>query len=60
MSRRNEARHIEWYKTCKCEWRLDTNVCNNKQLWNNDTCKCFWNPSTCECELDKSCDVGGL
>ena len=31
MSRTNEARHIEWYETCKCKCRLDANVCNNKQ-----------------------------
>ena len=31
MSRNNETRHIEWYKTCKCKCRLDASVCNNKQ-----------------------------
>ena len=31
MSRTNEARHIEWYQTCKCQCRLDAYVCNNKQ-----------------------------
>ena len=30
MSRTNETRHIEWYKTCKCKCRLDASVCNNK------------------------------
>ena len=34
MSRTSEARHIEWYKTCKCKCRLDVSVCNNKQRWN--------------------------
>ena len=48
-------------------------VCNNKQCWNNDKCRCeckelidkgvydkgyAWNPSNCECECDKACDVG--
>ena len=48
-------------------------VCNNKQRWNEDKCRCefkeliekgicdkgfIWNPSNCECECDKSCDVG--
>ena len=39
MSRTNEARHIEWYKTCKCKYRLDSSVCNNKQRWNEDKFK---------------------
>ena len=51
----------------------DANVCNNKQLWNKDKCRCeckelidkricnkgfIWNPSNCDYEFDKSCDVG--
>ena len=36
MSRTNETRHIEWHETCKCKYRLDASVCNNKQRWNND------------------------
>ena len=73
MSRTNEKRHIKWHKTCKCRWRLDASICNNKQRWNNDKCRweckeligkgmCdkgfIWNPSNCECECDKSCDIG--
>ena len=57
----------------KCKCRLDASVCINKQLWNNDKCRCeckklldkgicnkefIWNPSNCECEYDKLCDVG--
>ena len=40
MSRTNETRHIEWHKTCKCKCRLDVSVCNNKQCWNEDKCRC--------------------
>ena len=55
----------------KC--RLNSSVCNNKQRWNEDKCRCecrelvgkkrcdkdfIWNPSTCNCECDKSCDGG--
>ena len=73
MSRTNETRHIEWYETCKCKYRLDASVCNNKQRWNKDKCRCerkelidkgicdkefIWNPSNCDCECDKSCDIG--
>ena len=72
MSRTNEKRHIEWYKTCKCKCRLDASVCNNKQRWNENKCRCeckelidkgifdkefIWNPSNCGCEYDKSCDL---
>ena len=73
MSRTNETRHIKWNETFKCKCRLDAIVCNNKQRWNNDKCRCeckelidksicnkgyIWNPSNCKCECDKSCDFG--
>ena len=73
MSRTNEAKHIEWHKTCKCKCRLNASVCNNNQRWNEDKCVreckelidkgvcykgCIWNPSNCECECDKLCDIG--
>ena len=35
MSRTNETRHIKQHETCKCKFRLDASVCNNKQRWNN-------------------------
>ena len=40
MSRTNETKHIEWHKTCKYKCRLDASVCNNKQRWNEDKCRC--------------------
>ena len=73
MSRTNETRRREWHEMRKCECRLDASVCNNRQRWNDDKCRCdfkelidkgvcdkgsIWNPSNCECECDKSCDVG--
>ena len=68
LSRTNETRHIKWHKTCKCKCKLDASICNNKQRWNDDKCRCeckelidkgfIWNPSNCECECDKSCDIG--
>ena len=73
ISRTNETRFIEWHETCKWKWRLDAIVCNNKQRWNNDKCRCerkelidkgvfdkrfIWNPSNCECECDKACGIG--
>ena len=40
MSRTNETRHIAWHETCKCRSRLDVDVFNNKQRWNDDKCRC--------------------
>ena len=40
MSRTNETRHIEWHKNCKCICRLDKTICNSKQRWNEDKCRC--------------------
>ena len=31
MSRTNETSHIKWHETCKCKYRLDASVSNNKQ-----------------------------
>ena len=36
MSRTNETRHIEYHEPCKCKYRLDASVCDNKQRWNKD------------------------
>ena len=73
ISRNNEARPIEWYETCKSTCRLDASVCNNKQRWYKDKCRCeckylidkrickkrfIWNPCNCDCECDKLCDIG--
>ena len=40
MSGTNETRHIKRHETCKCKYRLDESVCNNKQSWNDDKCRC--------------------
>ena len=73
MLRTNETRFIEWHETCKCICRLDWIICNSKQQWNEDKCRCeykklidkgicdkgyIWYPSICECECDKTCDIG--
>ena len=70
----NETRNILWHESCKCVCKLNSSVCNNKQIWNSDTCRCdcdeyfagmincakgyVWNPSTCECQCDKWCKQG--
>ena len=74
MSRINEARQIMWHETCKCVFRLTSAVCNTRQIWNKDKCRCewkedlvnkivcdkgyIWNPIDCACECDKSCGIG--
>ena len=35
----NETRSVLWHESCKCVCRLDSSVCNSRQIWNNDTCK---------------------
>ena len=40
MSRTNETRHTKWHEACTCKCRLDSSVCNNKERWNNDKCRC--------------------
>ena len=40
MSRANDTRHVEWHETCKCKCRPDASVCNNKQRWNENKCRC--------------------
>ena len=72
MSKTDETRHIKWHESCNCKFRSDASVWNNKQLWNNEKCRCeskelidkgrcdtgfIWNPSICECECDELCVV---
>ena len=72
--RLNETRNVLWHESCNCTCRLNSSVCNSKQIWNSDTCRCdcnedfagvvnrdkeyMWNPSTCECQCDKWCKTG--
>ena len=71
-SRTNETRFIDWHETCKCECKFGANICNNKQCWNKNKCRCgckelidkkvcnkgfIQNPSNCECECDKAGDI---
>ena len=71
LMRLNETRNVLWHKSlCK----LNSSVCNSKQIWNSDTCRCdcnedfagimncakgyMWNPSTNECQCDIWCKPG--
>ena len=71
LMRLNETRNVLWHESCKCVCRLNSSVCNSKQIWNSDTCRgdcnedfasitnCTkgytWNPSTCE--VNVTCGV---
>ena len=70
----NETHNILWHESCKCVCLLNSSVCNSKQIWNSDTCRCdcnedfagiinctkgyMWDPSTCECQCDNWCKLG--
>ena len=74
LMRANETKNVMWHESCKCVCRLTSAVCNNKQIWNSDTCSCdcnedfvdkmvceegyMWDPSTCACECDMWCKPG--
>ena len=62
ISKTNETRFIKWHETCDCICKLDGIICNSKQRWNKDKCRCeckelidkgvcdkgyVWNPSNC-------------
>ena len=68
LSQNNETINIEKHKSCGCKSKLNKDACNNKQIWNKDTCQCeckkintkevcnnrfIWNPSAFICECNK-------
>ena len=74
LARINETRKIVWHETCKCVCRLTSAICNDRQEWNENKCRCeckedlvnklacdkgfMWNPSTFSCECDRYCETG--
>ena len=49
-----ETRHIDWHESSKYIYRLDTIICNSKERWNEDKCRC-----ECKELIDKRvCDKG--
>ena len=74
LTRINETRKIVWHETCKCVCRLTSIICNDRQEWNENKCRCeckedlvsklvcdkgyIWNPSTSSCEYDRYCETG--
>ena len=68
----NQTKQINWHESCKCEYKLNSSVCNSKQKWNKDKCRCackklvdkqecnkgfIWNPINCNCECNRSCNI---
>ena len=52
----NETSHIKWHETCRCICRLNSIVCNNKQRWNKNKCRC-----ECKALINKNvCDLFGI
>ena len=74
LLRLNETLNVLWHASCKYVCRLNSSVCNSKQIWNSDTCNCdcnedfagimtcnkgyMWNQSTFACECDMWCKPG--
>ena len=74
LMRLNETRNVLRHESCKCICRLNSSLCNSKQIWNSDACRCdcnedfagiinrtkgyMWNSSTCECQCDMWCKTG--
>ena len=74
LKRINETRKIVCHKTCKCVCRFTSAICNDRQEWNENKCRCeckedlvsklacdkgyMWNPSTCSCECGRYCETG--
>ena len=66
--------NVLWHESCKCVCRLNSSLCNSKQIWTSDACRCdwnddfagiinftkgyTWNPSTLECQCDMWCKPG--
>ena len=74
FARINENRKIVWHETCKYICRFMSSICNDRQEWNENKCRCeckkdlvsklasdkgyMWNPSTCSYECDRYCETG--
>ena len=73
LARISETRKIVWHETCKCVCRLTSAICNDRQEWNENKCRCeckedlinklvcdkgyMWSHSTCSCECDRYCEA---
>ena len=66
ISLKQVLKNISFYQSCKCGCLLDEKVCNSKQKWNKNKCRCecleikdcdveiSWNVINCICEMKKA------
>ena len=66
ISQKSVLRNERFHKSCKCSCLLDEKVCNNKQKWNKEKCRCecleikefengsFWNVVNFRCKFKKA------
>ena len=72
MSKVNQTRFLVQYELWEYKFRSNESVCNAKQKWYHDKCRCeckkmvdwrsceksyMWNPSKCGCGRDKTCGL---
>ena len=72
MSEINETRFLVQHESCEYKCGLNESVCNSKQKFNPDECRCkckeldnwdsckddcMWNPGTCDCECNKQMNI---
>ena len=62
-SQKSVLKNVSFHQSFKCDCLLDEKVCNNKQKWNKEKCRCeclevkecdngsFWNVVNCRCEF---------
>ena len=68
----NEIRFLVQHESCEWKCGLKESVCNSKQKWNHDECRCeckeldnwgscktyyIWNPSTSDYECNEACKI---
>ena len=66
ISGKSVLKNISFHQSCKCGCLLGEKVCNNKQKWNKEKCRCeylkeekcsgnsFFNVVNCSCEMKKA------
>ena len=60
LMRLNETRNVLRHESCKCICRLNSSVCNSKQIWNSDTCRCDCNEDFAGIINDCNEDFAGI
>ena len=62
---KNKTKSVKFHESYKCDCLLNSTVCNDKQKWNNNKCRCeclrienceddyFWDVINCKCRNGK-------